>query len=74
MHFYSLPKVQAFFLAPYIVRRGAIVEGEPIPAEEMALVYRGLENLLLELYEELPEGGRITDEAVTAKIEKLVST
>ena len=71
-HYAALPSVQAFFLLPYRIRTKTVAEGSPIPPEEECAVYSGVENLLLEIYDELPNGGTITDEVVERKIAKLI--
>jgi hypothetical protein len=73
-HYASLEKVRAFFLLPYYARRGVIVQGRPIEPSETCRLYAGFENLLLEIYEELPEGGVITDEVVERKIDSLADS
>jgi len=73
-HYASLEKVKAFFLLPYYVRRRVVFEGRPIAPAEVCRLYAGVENLLLEIYEELPEGGHITDEVVERKIDSLFSS
>lgn len=70
-HYASLETVKGFFLLPYYARRGVIVQGKQIEPGETCRVYAGVENLLLEIYEELPEGGQITDEVVERKIDSL---
>lgn len=71
-HYASLSKVQAFFLAPYRLRVGTVVEGSPIPLEEQCRLYAGVENLLLEIYGELPEGSVITDQVIEQKVDSLI--
>jgi len=73
-HYASLEKVKAFFLMPYYARRRVIVQGRQIEPGEQCRIYAGVENLLLEIYEELPEGGHITDEVVERKIDSLVKS
>ena len=73
-HYASLPQVQAFFLLPYRLRTGEVVEGSAVPAEEECAVCAGVENLLLEIYDELPAGATITDDVVERKIEQLVAS
>lgn len=70
-HFAKTAKVHQFFMLPYHVAQGIVVEGTPIPPEQICRVYTGTENLLLEVYEELPEGGKITEESVAAKIDAI---
>ncbi len=71
-HYTAIPDVRAFFLLPYHMRTKTVVEGSPIPPEEECAVYSGVENLLLEIYYELPYGGTITDEVVERKIAQLI--
>ena len=73
-HYASLPKVQALFLLPYRVRAGTVTEGSAVPPEETCRVYSGVENLLLEIYDELPDGGTITDKVVEQKIDELIKS
>jgi hypothetical protein len=73
-HYASIPKVRAFFLLPYRLRAKTVVEGSAIPPEEQCRVYSGVENLLLEIYEELPGGGTITDEVVERKMDRLIKS
>ncbi len=73
-HYASLPKVQAFFLLPYRLRTRTVAEGSPVPPEEACRVYSGVENLLLEIYEELPNGGTITDNVVEQKIDAMIES
>ena len=73
-HYASLPKVQALFLLPYRVRAGTVTEGSAVPPEETCRVYSGVENLLLEVYDELPGGGTITDRVVEQKIDELIKS
>jgi hypothetical protein len=73
-HYASLPRVQALFLLPYHLRTGTVAEGSPVPPEETCRVYSGVENLLLEIYEELPAGGTITDKVVERKIDELLTS
>jgi len=70
----SLPKVQAFFLLPYRLRTRTVAEESLIPPEEACRVYSGVENLMLEIYEELPNGGTITDEVIEQKIDELIKS
>ena len=72
-HYARLPKVTAFFLLPYNVRAGTMTEGA-VPPEEACRVYSGVENLLLEIYDELPSGGVITDAIVEQKIDELIKS
>ena len=73
-HYASLPKVQALFLLPYRVRAGTMTEGSAVPPEETCRVYAGVENLLLEIYDELPAGGTITDKVVEQKVDALIQS
>lgn len=73
-HYASIPKVLAFFLLPYKLRVRPWVKGATIPPEAICSVYSGVENLLLEVYEELPAGGTITDEVVGQKIDQLIKS
>jgi FOG: HEAT repeat len=73
-HYASLPKVQALFLLPYRLGAKTVVEGSAVPPEETCRVYSGVENLLLEIYDELPNGGTITDKVVEQKIDELIKS
>jgi hypothetical protein len=70
-HYASIPSVQAFFLAPFHFRGGTIANGSAIPRDEQCRLYAGVENLLLEIYDELPMGCNITDTLVIDKINQL---
>ena len=72
-HYINQPTVWTFFIAPYISKQSVIIEGEDIPIIERCRVNAGVENLLLELYNELPDGGLITDEMVNNKIMSFIS-
>lgn len=73
-HYASLPKVQALFLLSYRLRAGTVTEGSAVPPEETCRAYAGVENLLLEIYDELPNGGTITDKVVEQKIDDLIQS
>lgn len=73
-HYASLPKVRHFFLLPYYLRTKVLIEGAEVPQEEQCRLFAGVENLLLEIYDELPEGGTISDERVEAKIDSLLAS
>lgn len=73
-HYASLAKVQALFLLPYRLRASAVADGSPVPPEETCRVYSAVENLLLEIYDELPSGGTITDGVVEQKIDELIKS
>ena len=73
-HYASLAKVRHFFLLPYYLRTKVLVEGAEVPPEEQCRVFAGVENVLLEIYDELPEGGTISDEVVEAKIDSLLAS
>lgn len=68
-HYAALPKVRKFFLLPYEARVGGAGNTANVPVDEQCRVLAGVENLLLEIYEELPsDGSTITDELVETKI------
>lgn len=67
-HYASLDVVQGFFLIPYYARKGVVVPGASVPREEQCRLYSAVESLLLEIYDELPDGGRITDDLVARKV------
>jgi len=73
-HYASLPGVQAFFLAPYHLRTGTASKGSTVPPEEECRVYAGVENLLLDIYDELPPHGTITDEIVEQRVHRLLNS
>ena len=73
-HYASLAKVQALFLLPYRLRANAVADGSPVPPEETCRVYSAVENLLLEIYDELPSGGTITDGVVEQKVDELIKS
>ena len=72
-HYASISNVQAFFLTPYYLRTKTVIEGSTIPLEEQCRLYAGVENLLLEIYDELPQNGTITDKIVVQKIASLTN-
>lgn len=71
-HYASLAKVFAFFSVPFHLKQKIWVEGTPLPPEEQCRLLAGVENLLLEIYEELPQGGTFTDAIVERKIDQLI--
>lgn len=71
-HYASKPDVKTLFLMPYHVRIGQVIIGADIPKTEICRLYTAVENMLIEIYEDLPEGGLITDAAVDAKVEEIV--
>ena len=73
-HYASLSKVYAFFSVPFFLKQKIWVEGTPLPPEEQCRLLAGVENLLLEIYEELPQGGTITDAVVERKIDQLIAS
>ena len=43
--------------------------------EDMLIqVYMGVENILFDVYSDLPEGGVLSDEAITKKLKSLLAT
>ena len=74
-HYAALPKVRKFFLAPYEAKVGALGDRGSVPVNEQCRILAGVENLLLEIYEELPyDGSTITDSLVENKIDQLVKS
>jgi hypothetical protein len=73
-HYASLPTVQALFLLSYRLRAGTVTGGSAVPPEATCRAYAGVENLLLEIYDELPNGGTITDKVVERKIDDLIKS
>lgn len=73
-HYASLDVVQGFFLLPYYVRKGVVVPGASVPREEQCRLYSAVESLLLEIYDELPDRGRITDDLVVKKVKGLAAS
>lgn len=73
-HYANMPAVLRFFLTPYRRQGGSIPSDGKIPTGEQCRVYAGVENLLLEIYEDLGEGEVITDERVDAKISQLMES
>jgi hypothetical protein len=67
-HYASISIVNDFFLIPFRIKGGAYKT--VIPLEEQCRVYAGVENLLLEIYDELPPNGTITDAIVKQKIDQ----
>jgi hypothetical protein len=69
-HYAALPKVRKLFLTPYEANGG---KGKDLPPSHLCRILAGVENLLLEIYEDLPyDGSIITDETVENKIEALL--
>lgn len=74
-HYAALPKVRKFFLAPYEAKSGELRDARNVPVNEQCRILAGVENLLLEIYEELPyDGSIITDALVQKKIDQLVKS
>lgn len=69
-HYAGLPAAAFFFSLPYLE---TVVKSKMIVLEE-ALVskYMGVEGLLIELYDALGEGGRISDKMVLDKVRSLM--
>ena len=74
-HYAALPRVRRFFVVPYEAKAGALRDGAGVPVKEKCRILAGVENLLLEIYEELPyDGSIITDALVENKIDRLVQS
>ncbi len=74
-HYAALPKVQRFFVVAYEAKSGDLKDGADVSVKEQCRILAGVENLLLEIYEELPyDGSIITDALVENKIDKLVQS
>jgi hypothetical protein len=74
-HYSGLPKVRLFFLRPHIMSSPALkATDSTVPPSQLCRLYAGVENLLLEIYEELPQGGRITDGVVEAKVDAIMKS
>ncbi len=72
LHYLALAPVERLFLAPYRQQSGAHATGfDELAPDEKCRVLTGMENLLLEVYEELPDGGVITDELIVGKVDKV---
>ena len=70
-HYAGLPIVNYFFCLPYLDKAK---DSKTISPQEAELTtYKGVEGLLLEIYEELGEGQVITDPLVTGKVRDLIS-
>jgi hypothetical protein len=65
MHYAEIPVVRYCFSLAYLSR---VRENHAIDLNQVLVtVYKGVESLLLEIYDELPEGGVITDTHVEQK-------
>jgi hypothetical protein len=70
-HYAGLPIVNYFFCLPYLDKAKDTKTISPQEAE--LTTYKGVEGLLLEIYEQLGEGQVITDPLVTGKVKDLIS-
>jgi hypothetical protein len=70
-HYASLPIARYCFSLPYIesVRESRKLD----PNQALITVYKGVESLLLEIWDELPQGGLITDASVEQKAMRILS-
>jgi len=69
-HYAGLPIVNYFFCLPYTDKAKDTKTLSPVDAE--MTVYKGVEGLLLEIYEQLGEGQVINDPLVMGKVKKLM--
>ncbi|MBN1155462.1 hypothetical protein JXB12_11140 [candidate division KSB1 bacterium] len=71
MHYSEIPIASYFFLLPYLDR---IKGHKNIIVEEAKMnIYKGVEGLLFEMYDELGEGQVITESRIKNKIKQLMS-
>lgn len=74
----ELPLAKLVFLLPRMHDASeAATQGKAavIVIEDMLIqVYKGIENVLFGVYEDLPEGGRLSDKAVEAKLRSLLAS
>jgi hypothetical protein len=77
MHYSQLPLAKLVFLMPEIYRSSEASKNNEtsIIVTEYAQmqIYRGVENLLFDVYSDLPEGGLLTETAVNAKLKSILS-
>lgn len=71
IHYSRIPIVRYFFSLPYL---DSVKDHKTIVRQEALItVYKGVEGLLLELWDELGEGEVITDEMVISKVRKMMT-
>jgi hypothetical protein len=70
-HYAEIPVVRYCFSLPYIA---GVLESRKIDMNQALItIYKGVESLLLEIWDELPDGGHITDEGVERKARGILS-
>jgi hypothetical protein len=71
VHYKDIPLVYFFFALPYFE---SVVHTKKVsPNDALITVYKGVEGLLLEIYDELGEGQIITDERVKSKVHQMLT-
>ncbi len=75
LHYLKLESVQKLFLAPYRQKSGKTnAQFKDLPDAEKCRVLTGVENVLLEVYRDLPSGSVITHDTILAKVGKIVAS
>jgi hypothetical protein len=70
VHYKDIPLVYFFFALPYFQ---SVMQSKKLsPNDALITVYKGVEGLLLEIYDELGEGQIITDERVRDKVQQML--
>jgi hypothetical protein len=70
VHYKDIPLVYFFFALPYF--ESVIHSKKLSPNVALITVYKGVEGLLLEIYDELGEGQIITDDRVKNKVQQML--
>lgn len=70
-HYASIPAVYYFFALPYF--ESVMHSKDLSPDDALITVYKGVEGLLLEIYDELGEGQVITDDRVRDKAQQMLT-
>ncbi len=72
IHYKDIPLVYFFFALPYLE---SVMHSKKLsPNDALITVYKGIEGLLLEIYDELGEGQIITDDRVRNKVQQLLKS
>jgi hypothetical protein len=69
-HYKDIPVVNFFCVLPYL--ESTIYSGKLSPIDGLITVYKGIEGLFLEMWDEIGEGEVITDNAMAAKVRQLL--
>jgi hypothetical protein len=70
IHYKNIPIVYYFFVLPY--SDSVMLSKELSANDALITVYKGIEGLLLEIYDELGEGQLITDKKVKEKVQEML--